>query len=144
MRNLLNSREFKKDPNCIFYFSTKQEISVKYEEKAEENPTGFYDIVSVSNEYFAYTRGKDTEFFIREFTQEKEKKMVKSPDLLVMYCFTPDGSEIVAITSPDPITVPYKRVVFRFFSPISGSNRRFFSINFFIILYLIFMCSNKK
>ena len=105
-----------------------QEILIQYEEKAKENSTGFSDIVSVSNEYFAYTRGKDTEFIVREISQDKKKKKkpVKSPDPFVMYCFTPDGCEIVAITSPDSASVPFKRVTLRFFDIKSGTfNERF-------------------
>ena len=37
-----------------------------------------------------------------------------------MFVFTPDGSQIVAITSPDPNTVAFKRAFLYIYNPSSG------------------------
>lgn len=95
----------------------------KYAEKAKENSTGFQDVIETANTSYAYTRGSTTKILVRSYTDKKYEKTLKIPDPLVVFCYHPDGRQIVAITCPDKDkpTVPYKKVKLLFFDVATGN-----------------------
>ena len=60
---------------------------------------------------------------MRSYTDEKYKNILKVPDPMVVFCYHPDGQQIIAITCPDKDkhTVPYKKVKLLFFDVASGN-----------------------
>lgn len=94
-------------------------LTRKITEKAEDNSSGFTNIVGAGNEVFAYTRGKNTEFTIGSYSKDNFRKTVKPPHPLVMFSFTPDGERIVVLCSPTT-EVSYKQAVLLIYNANSG------------------------
>ena len=80
-------------------------------------------MIETATTTYAYTRGVTTKITVRSYTDEKYKNTLKVPDPMVMFCYHPDGQQIIAITCPDKDkhTVPYKKVKLLFFDIASGN-----------------------
>lgn len=95
----------------------------KYAEKAEVDSTGFQDVIETATTTYAYTRGVTTKIILRSYVDEKYKNILEVPDPMIVFCYHPDGCQIIAITCPDKdnYTVPYKKVKLLFLDVVTGN-----------------------
>ena len=106
-------------------FCSLKNLLTTLDEKPKANKTGFQDLTDASNITFAYTRGDAKQIIVRDFTKVK-KVVLKIPYTLVVFCYTPDGGQIVAIACPDKdnYSVSYKTMILYFFDVETGDVAR--------------------